>query len=381
MPLKFTEYIVKSLMNLSQLANARILDQPIYEPGKPIEEVAREHGLQLNEICKLASNENPWGASGSAKEAAVKALEKIHLYPDGSAHALSLRLAKHHSLDEKQFVLGNGSNEVIELLGHVFLKPGDELICGQFAFVVYKLVALLMGAKPVEVHMPGLAHNLDLMREAVTDRTKLIFLPSPNNPTGTANTEQEIIEFVRDLPEHVIFCFDEAYAEYLDNPPDLRPLIEEGRKVICLRTFSKIHGLAALRVGYGYSSPEMIALLQRARQPFNINTVAQAAAIGALNDSSWVAQCKTRNRDGLEQLTQGLSILGIEYVPSHANFILTKPGDGRSIFLELQKQGIITRALGPLLSDYLRISIGTEEENIRLLAALKKACSVYGANL
>lgn len=368
-------------MNLSQLANARILDQPVYEPGKPIEEVAREYGLQLDEICKLASNENPWGSSELAKKEAIQALEKVHLYPDGSAHALTHRLAHLHSLDKQQFVLGNGSNEIIELLGHVFLEPGDELVCGEFAFVVYKLVALLMGAKPVEAPMPGLAHCLDLMREAITDRTKLVFLPSPNNPTGTANTEEEIFQFVRSLPEHVIFCFDEAYAEYLDHPPDLRPLIEEGRKVICLRTFSKIHGLAALRIGYGYSSPEMIALLQRARQPFNVNAVAQAAAIGALKDSAWVTQCKKRNRDGLEQLAQGLNSLGIEYVPSQANFILSKPGNGRSLFLELQKQGIITRALGPLLSDYLRISVGTEEENTRLLTALEKACSVYGAKL
>jgi len=286
-----------------------------------------------------------------------------------------------HSLNPSQFVLGNGSNEIIELLGHVFLEPGDELICGEFAFVVYKLVALLMGAKPVEVPMPGLAHDLNQMKSAITDRTKLVFLPSPNNPTGTANTEEEIFQFVRSLPEHVIFCFDEAYAEYLDSPPDLRPLIEEGRKVICLRTFSKIHGLAALRIGYGYSSPEMISLLQRARQPFNVNSVAQAAALGALQDSAWVTQCKKRNQDGLEQLAQGLQDLGIEYVPSHANFILSKPGNGRSLFLELQKQGIITRALGPLLSDYLRISVGTEEENTRLLTALEKACSVYGAKL
>ena len=241
-------------MNLSQLANPRILDQPVYEPGKPIEEVAREYGLHLDQICKLASNENPWGASKLAKEAARTSLEKVHLYPDGSGHQLINKLSSLHLLGSDQFVLGNGSNEIIELLGHVFLQPGDEVLCGKHAFVVYKLVALLMGAKPVEVEMPGLTHDLHKMRQAVNEHTKLIFLPSPNNPTGTANTEEEIHTFVRSLPEHVIFCFDEAYAEYLDSPPDLRPLIEEGRKVICLRTFSKIHGLAALRIGYGYGA-------------------------------------------------------------------------------------------------------------------------------
>ncbi len=366
-------------MNLSQLANPRILDQPVYEPGKPMEEVAREHGLDLEQICKLASNENPWGASPVAKNAAREALDKVHLYPDGSGYRLIEQLADLHSLCPGNFILGNGSNEIIELLGHVFLQPGDEVVCGQHAFVVYKLVALLMGSQPVEVKMPGLAHDLGLMSQAITDRTKLVFLPSPNNPTGTANTEAEIFQFVRSLPEHVIFCFDEAYAEYLETPPDLRPLIEEGRKVICMRTFSKIHGLAALRIGYGYGSEEMIQLLQLARQPFNVNAVAQAAALGALQDSGWVAQCRQKNQAGLSFLAQGLERLGIEYIPSLANFILCRPGDGRSLFLALQQQGIITRALGPSLADYLRISVGTEDENIRLLAALKKSRAVYGA--
>ena len=365
-------------MNLSQLANPRILDQPVYEPGKPIEEVAREYGLQGDQICKLASNENPWGASTSAKSSARDALEHVHLYPDGSCHQLSKLLAKHHSLKENQFVIGNGSNEIIELLGHVFLEPDDEVVCGEYAFVVYQLVALLMGAKPIKVEMPRLTHDLTQMRKAVTEKTKLVFLPSPNNPTGTANTEEEIFTFVRSLPEHVIFCFDEAYAEYLESPPDLRPLIREGRHVICLRTFSKIHGLAALRIGYGYSSIDMINLLQLARQPFNVNSIAQAAAIGALADHEWVTKCRKRNKDGLNQLTKGLDQLGIEYVPSQANFILAKPGNGRSLFLELQKHGIITRALGSGLSDYLRISVGTEDENARFLNALEKVISIFG---
>jgi histidinol-phosphate aminotransferase len=368
-------------MNLSQLANPRILDQPVYEPGKPIEEVARQYGLQQDQICKLASNENPWGASELAKVAAREALDRVHLYPDGSGHQLIQLLSEHHGLQPNQFVLGNGSNEIIELLGHVFLEPGDEVVCGAHAFVVYKLVAMLMGAKVVEVEMPDLTHDLALMQKAVSEKTKLVFLPSPNNPTGTANSEEEIGEFIRSLPPHVIFCFDEAYAEYLDSPPDLRPFIEEGRKVVCLRTFSKIHGLAALRVGYGYGSEEMIRLLQQARQPFNVNAVAQAAAVAALSDQNWVHNCRKRNRDGLEQLTSGLEQLGIEYIPSQANFILSKPGNGRSLFLELQKQGVITRALGPSLADYLRISVGTEDENIRLLTSLEKVLQVNGAPL
>jgi len=368
-------------MNLSQLANPRILDQPVYEPGKPIEKVAREHGLHLDQVCKLASNENPLGPSFSAKKAALEALEKTHLYPDGSGYQLIQALSELHMLSKDQFVLGNGSNEIIELLGHAFLLPGDEVVCGRHAFVVYKLVAQLMGAHPVEVDMPGLTHDLTKMLESVTEKTKLVFLPSPNNPTGTANTQDEIFEFVRALPSHVIFCFDEAYAEYLDSPPDLRPLIAEGRKVICLRTFSKIHGLAALRIGYGYGSQEMIGLLQKVRQPFNVNTVAQAAALGAVQDDQWVAYCRGKNQEGLSFLANGLQKLGVEYTPSHANFLLCKPGEGRSLFLELQKLGVITRALGPSLSEHLRVSVGNDEENTRFLVALEKSLASRGLPL
>lgn len=366
-------------MKLSNLANSRILDQPIYQPGKPIEQVAEEYGLPPDQICKLASNENPWGPSPSALEGARQALKKVRLYPDGSGHALVDSLSSLHGLSPEQFVLGNGSNEIIELLAHVFIEPGDQVVCGAHAFVVYKLVTLLMGGIPVEVEMPDLRHDLNRMREAVGDRTKLVFLPSPNNPTGTANSQEEILSFVRSLPDHLVFCFDEAYAEYLDSPPDLRPLIEEGRKVICLRTFSKIHGLAGLRIGYGYASAELISLLQRARQPFNANAVGQAAALGALSDPDWVEQCRRRNLEGLKQLQTGLTCLGIDFVPSQANFVLAKTGDGMRMFADLQKQGIITRPLGSGLESYLRLSVGTADENERLLNAMEKAQALFVA--
>ena len=357
-------------MNLSQLANPRILDQPVYQPGKPIEQVAREHGFRPEDVCKLASNENPWGSSPAALKAGAEALKSVFLYPEGSGLALRQKLAQFHELDPDQFILGNGSNEIIELLGHVFLKPNDEVLVGEHAFVVYKLVALLMGAGAVEVEMPNLTHDLKAMREAVSERTKLIFLPSPNNPTGTANTTAEISAFVSSLPEHVIFCLDEAYAEYLDDPFTLVPFVREGRKVMAMRTFSKIHGLAGLRIGYGYGSPEMIGLLQRARQPFNANSVAQATAIGALEDGDWVDLCRRRNRAGLEQVTEGCAKIGLEVVPSQANFLLVKVGDGKKVFEELQARGIITRPMPPSLNEFLRISIGTEEQNERALKAL-----------
>ncbi|MFW5883190.1 MAG: pyridoxal phosphate-dependent aminotransferase, partial [Verrucomicrobiota bacterium] len=201
----------------------RVLRQPVYEPGRPISEVARAHGLRPEAVAKLASNENPLGCSPRAREAAVAALGEARLYPDGGGYALIERLVERHGLPRESFVLGNGSNEIIELLGHAFLDPGAEVVFGAHAFIVYKLVALLFGAQPVEVPMPGLRHDLDAMRAAITERTRLVFLPSPNNPTGTANSAAEITAFVRSLPPHVVFCLDEAYAEYQDNPPDLRP--------------------------------------------------------------------------------------------------------------------------------------------------------------
>jgi len=357
-------------MKLSQLANPRILDQPVYQPGKPIEQVAFEHKLDPKEICKLASNENPWGASPLSIAAGKAALDQVHLYPEGSGEKLRNAISKKLQLDPAQIILGNGSNEIIELLGHIFLDDGDEVIVGEHAFVVYKLMALLMGATPVIVPMPNLVHDLDEMRKAITDKTKLIFLPSPNNPTGTSNSSDEIIRFVESLPDHVVFCMDEAYAEYLENPPDLRPLMRLEKKIVAMRTFSKIHGLAGLRIGYAYGNKDMIELLQKARQPFNANAIAQSCAIAAINDNSWVDQCRNRNLAGLKQMSDGLKLLNLEYIPSQANFLLVKVGDGKEIFDSLQRLGVITRPMPESLKEYVRISIGTEKENTKALHAL-----------
>jgi len=358
-------------MKLEALVNPSVLTQPVYEPGKPIEDVARELGLDPATIIKLASNENPFGPSPRAKAAAVRALDQGELYPDGGCVALRARLAKEWGLDAGQFVVGNGSNELIELLGHVFLRPGDEVVMGNPSFAVYKLVTLLFGAKPVEVPLVNYTHDLAALAAAVTPRTKLIFVPSPNNPMGTANTEAELLDFARGLPEHVVFAYDEAYAEFLDNPPDLRPLIREGRKVVCLRTFSKIYGLASLRVGYGYASMELASLLNRVRQPFNVNAIGQAAAIAALDDGEFAAKCRGENRAGLVQLEAGLRALGLETVPSVANFLLVKVGDGARVFSNLQKQGVIVRPMRPYgMPEWLRITVGTPAQNERLLRAI-----------
>ena len=360
-------------MNLLSLVKPAVLSQPVYEPGKPISDVARELGLDQASIIKLASNENPLGPSPKAIEAARQALEQGQLYPDGGCVALRQALARRHALQADQFVVGNGSNEILELLGHVFLGPGDEVVMGAPAFIVYKLVTLLFGARPIEVPLAAFRHDLSSMSRAVTERTKIVFVATPNNPTGTASSPEDLIRFVRDLPPHVVCVVDEAYAEYVDNPPDIRPLIAEGRPVIALRTFSKIYGLAALRIGYGYASAELAGLLNRVRQPFNVNAIAQAAALAALEDTAFVARCIRENRLGLNQLEKGLLELGIPTVPSEANFLLARVGDGAGVFASLQQQGVIVRPLKPYgMPDWIRITVGSEQQNERVLRLLKE---------
>jgi histidinol-phosphate aminotransferase len=363
-------------MNIESLIKSSVRTQPIYEPGKPIEDVARELGLDPATIIKLASNENPWGPSPKAVAAAKAALEHGELYPDGGCFALRQKLSAVHGLGADQYVVGNGSNEIIELLGHVFLGPDDEVVFGGPAFVVYKLVTMLFGAKVVEVPLKEWRHDLDAMARAITPRTKLVFVASPNNPTGTANSAVELTAWARALPEHVIAVFDEAYAEYLapEAAMDLRPLIAEGRKVIGLRTFSKIYGLASLRVGYGYAGTELAKLLNRVRQPFNVNAIAQVAATAALDDRDFAEKCARENRLGLAQIEAGLGELGLEWVPSVANFMLVKVGDGARVFGALQARGVIVRPVKVYgLPEWIRVTVGTPEQNARLLAELATA--------
>ncbi|MDP3071173.1 MAG: histidinol-phosphate transaminase [Opitutaceae bacterium] len=358
-------------MNFESLAKPAVLTQPVYEPGKPIEYVARELGLDPAGIIKLASNENPFGPSPRALAAAKAALEHGELYPDGGCFELRRKLAGRHGLEADQFVVGNGSNEIIELLGHAFVGAGDEVVMGAPAFVVYKLVTLLFGAQAVEVPLRDWRHDLPAIAAAITPRTKLVYVCTPNNPTGTANTEAELLAFVRALPDHVIAVIDEAYAEYVEHPPDLRPLIREGRKVVCLRTFSKIYGLASLRVGYGYGSPMLAALLNRLRQPFNVNAIAQAAAIAALDDHAFATHCATANRAGLRQIEQGCRERGWNFVPSVANFMLIEVGDGGRVFEALQRRGVIVRPVKSYgLPGWVRVTVGTAEQNERLLREL-----------
>ncbi len=358
-------------LTLSALAQRHVMSQPVYEPGKPIEYVARELGLDPAGIIKLASNENPLGASPKAIRAVRAALKDSQLYPDGGCVRLREKLAAKLGLPPEQVAIGNGSNELLELLGHVFLGAGDEAVMGRPAFIVYKLVTLLFGATPIEVPLEEHRHDLKAMAAAVTPRTKLVFLACPNNPSGTVNSADAIVEFVRSLPDHVALVYDAAYAAYVENPPDLRPLIAEGRKVICLRTFSKIYGLAGFRVGYGYASAEMVALLNRVRQPFNVNAAGQEAAIAALDDEAFVSRSRRINAAGLKQLTKGFDRLGLETVPSAGNFLLVRVGDGDAVFQKLQRAGVIVRPVkGYGLPEWVRVTVGTKAQNERLLAVM-----------
>lgn len=360
-------------MKYTELVRPEILKQPVYEPGKPIEYVAREYGLDPDGILKLASNENPLGPSPLGIKAAQNALAEAHLYPDGGCYALRHKLAERFSMQADEFVVGNGSNEIMVLLCHALLRPGDEAVMGAQSFIAFKLSVLLAGATPVEVPMPDMRHDLDAMIEAVTDKTRMVYLPSPNNPTGDTHPQEAIERLVERLPENVVFLFDEAYAEYLETPPDLRPLIESGHKVVCCRTFSKIFGLAAFRLGYAYGSAELMGLLNRIRQPFNVNAIGQAAAVAALDDKDHVARSREVNQQGQSQLAAILKGLELEFVPSEANFLLLRVRQGKEAFEILQKLGIIVRPLaGYGLSDWVRVTVGTESENARLGQCLEQ---------
>lgn len=360
-------------MKIEELVHPKIRDCPIYEPGRPIEEVARELGLDPRKIVKLASNENPLGPSPAAVQAMQGALGQLHEYPDGGGYHLRQALAKRHGLKASQIILGNGSNDVLEMVAQTYLQPGDEVVFGEYGFIVYQLAALHARAEPRPVVMPGYAHDLGLMQEAISPRTRIVFLASPNNPTGTTVKPAELVDWIGQLPGDIIFCLDEAYSEYLDEPVDLRPLIANGRRVVCFRTFSKIFGLAGLRLGYAYGPEEIIRQMERVRQPFNVNTLAQAGALAALEDHSFLQKSREINRKGLQQMQSGLQALGIVTVPSAANFVLAEFSDASAVNQKLLRCGFIVRPVaGYGLPRHLRISIGTAEQNEAFLQALKE---------
>jgi len=361
------------MISIWELANSQLRDLAVYEPGKPIEETARELDCHPGAIIKLASNENPLGPSAKAIEAMRAGLENAHLYPHGASSHLRNALAVRLAVAPENVILGNGSNEVIEFLGHAFLHRGDDVITSQHAFIAYKLIATLFGAHTIEAPGPDCQQDLDAMLDAITPKTRLIFIPNPNNPTGTLISQGMIDKFMSRLPENIIVVFDEAYFEFLDNPPDTLQYVREGRNIVVLRTFSKIHGLAGLRIGYGIAQTDLINVLQKTRQPFNVNAIAHAGALAALADDEHQRETKRVVDAGRAYLEEQFAEMNFKFVPGAANFVMVNVGNGAATFEELLARKIIVRPLkGYKLSEWVRISVGTMEQNRKCIAALKE---------
>ena len=347
---------------------------PVYQPGRPIDEVAREFGLPASEITKLASNENPLGPSPRALAAMREILPNLHLYPDGSAFHLKKRLAAGLALAPENVILGNGSNEIIEFVGHALMRPGAEIVVSQYCFAIYPLIARMMGASVISVPAKDYGHDLEAMRKAITPATTVVFVANPNNPTGTLASRESVLALVEAVPPSVLLVMDEAYIEFLDEPVDLLPWIRSGARpnLLIMRTFSKIHGLAGLRLGYGLGAAELIGVLEKVRQPFNINALVQAGALAALDDTEHTTRTRAANRAGLVFLEQECRGMGLNVVPSAANFLLVEVGDGQRVFQELQRRGVITRPMGGYqMPGHIRISVGTASENQKCIAALR----------
>ncbi len=353
-----------------------------YVPGKPIEELERELGVK-NSI-KIASNENPLGPSPKALQAIRKALADLHRYPDGNGTYLKEKLAKKLGVTPETLILGNGSNEVLELLAATFMMPGDQAVMSEHAFVVYSLAVDSRGyKKSVATPSKNFGHDLEAMAKAVTDRTRLIFIANPNNPTGTYVTRSELLKFLDAVPDRVIVAMDEAYFEFVEKKdyPDTLALIKQGRKnLVAVRTFSKIYGLAGLRIGYGIADPEMVGFVNRVRQPFNSNSLAQVGAMAGLDDRKHISRTIKNNRVGMKYLEKQFKRLKLEYIPSVANFILFRsPFDAGKFYQKMLLRGVILRPMGGYgLPEWLRVTIGLPAENQRFIKTLEEVATEFG---
>lgn len=363
-------------MSASLLAPEYIRQISPYVPGKPIDELAREMGLAPESILKLASNENPLGMGAAAKTAVQAALNGLERYPDGNAYRLKQALSTRYGVPMEALILGNGSNDVLELAVRAFLTAGAGAVYSQYAFAVYGLATQSVGGRGIEVPARAFAHDLAAMADAVNADTRIVFLANPNNPTGTFIPGGLLEAFLSSMPAHVIVILDEAYNEYL--PPALQydsvGWIKSFPNLIVTRTFSKIHGLAGLRVGYGMADPAVIDLLNRIRSPFNVNSIALAAAEAALLDETFIAQSHAINRAGMDQIVAGLNTLNLQHIPSMGNFVSFRVGDAAGVNQRLLKQGVIVRPLASYgLPEWLRVTIGQADENVRFLEALSHA--------
>ncbi len=346
-----------------------------YQGGKPISELAREMGLVETEIVKLASNENPLGISPKAQMAIEDAIADISRYPDGNSFALRDAVSKKFNVKSNQIVFGNGSNDILELAARTFLNAGCEAIYSQHAFAVYPLVTQAVGATGVVVPAKNYAHDLDGFLKAITPNTKLIFIANPNNPTGTLLEKDALKAFIYSVPKHVLIVLDEAYDEYLsaEDKSEAISWLAEFDNLIISRTFSKAYGLAGLRIGFGLMHAEVADMLNRVRQPFNVNSIAQVAAVASLADDDFVARSYALNRAGMAQLTQGFQKLGLEYIPSQANFVSFAVKDAANVNQKLLQNGVIVRPIANYdMPGYLRVSVGLFSENSRFLEVLEQ---------
>ncbi|WP_150271087.1 histidinol-phosphate transaminase [Paenibacillus tepidiphilus] len=350
-----------------------IVNLPVYKPGKPMDEVKKELGL--SEVIKLASNENPYGASPSAKAAIIADLENLYLYPDGSAVELTAALAGHLGVKSENIIFGCGSDEIIALIARAFFLPGDETIMADQTFSVYKSNADIEGAVTIEVPLKDGTHDLPAMLARVTERTKVVWICNPNNPTGTIVPEAELLAFLDAVPAGVMVVLDEAYFEYVTDEAYSNgiKLLERYPNLVVLRTFSKIYGLAALRIGYGVASPEIIRLINQVREPFNTTRLAQVGALAALKDQAYVQECRELNRKGIVQLQGDLKRLGLHSFPANGNFIMLDVRKAATdVFDALLREGIIVRAGHRLYPTYIRVTVGSAEQNRAFIAALEK---------
>jgi histidinol-phosphate aminotransferase len=361
-------------MDLSELSPAYVRSIAPYQPGKPISELAREMGLDERKIVKLASNENPRGVGPRTRAAIEAALGDIARYPDGNGFELKSALAKRYGVEMSQIVLGNGSNDVLELVSLAFLGPGRAAVYSQHAFAVYPLATQARGARSIVVPARDFGHDVEAMADAVDEETRVVWVANPNNPTGTMVPPERLEAFVRRIPERVIVVIDEAYNEYLhaNLRADTLGWLRRHPNLVVTRTFSKAYGLAGLRVGYALAHPAVADVMNRIRQPFNVNSIALAAAAAALNDMEFVARSYAENLQGLRQLEEGAKKLGLEWIPSYGNFVTIRVGRAGETYKRLLRRGVIVRPVGGgyQLPEHLRVTVGTADENERFLAAL-----------
>ena len=363
-------------MSVADLAPAYIRSIAPYPPGKPIAELAREMGLAEDSIVKLASNENPLGVSPKARAALLAAVPDLARYPDGNGFALKSKICQRFGVQANQIVLGNGSNDILDMMARAFLAPGSSSVFSEYCFAVYPLATQTVGAEGIQVRAVDYGHDLEAMRAAIRVDTRVVWIANPNNPTGTLCRPGDLLEFLELVPPQVLVVLDEAYTEFLESTqrPDSIAWVRQFPNLVVVRTLSKAYGLAGLRVGFALCQPAVADLINRVRQPFNVNSLALAAAEAALDDIEFLRATVALNRAGMQQLTEAFARLGLSYIRSHGNFVTFHCGDAKLLNQYLLQHGVIVRPVANYgMLDALRVSIGTQAENARFIAVLEQA--------